>query len=380
MIDAIKIHNFKIHKDLDLEFKNLNLLVGLNSSGKSSVIQGLLLLLQNHKNGQLRSGLGLNGNLCNIGFISDALCQYADEDAGKEYIEFSVRNNGRVFSWKFAPQNRNLEVDYIPLVSEPVEDTDFTSGNVQYISAARLAPQESYPFRTNEVANLKQISLDKGKCELVVHFLYHYGKEKKFQINHALSYSPATSLDLIDQVSAWEGVISSNVNIVPQLEGKAFSLKYSYNKPGDIVPSKEFSATNVGFGLSYALPIIVAVLTAQPGDLIIIENPEAHLHPSGQAEMIRLISMAAQTGVQFIIETHSDHIINGLLVATKRFEETGKDGVDKALTNIYSFHKNQNTQTSDYEPINIIGDGKIDRQPEGFVEQTTKDLSYLLGF
>lgn len=380
MIEAIKIHNFKIHKNLELELRNLNLLVGMNSSGKSSVIQSLLLLLQNHKSGQLKSGLGLNGTLCNIGFISDALCQYADEKAGEEYIEFSVTNDGRAFCWKFAPKNRNLEVDYIPLVSATVEDSDFTSGNVQYISAARLSPQESYPFRTNEVSNLKQISLDQGKCELVVHFLYHYGKEKNFRINPALSYSPTISLDLIDQVSAWEGVISANVNVVPQPEGKSFSLKYSYNKPGDIVPSQAFSATNVGFGLSYALPIIVAVLTAQPGDLIIIENPEAHLHPAGQAEIIRLISMAAQTGVQFIIETHSDHIINGLLIATKKYEETGKDGLDKALTKVYSFYKNQDTQTSDFDPVNIIGDGKIDYQPDGFVDQTTKDLSYLLGF
>ncbi|WP_285828046.1 DUF3696 domain-containing protein [Bacteroides acidifaciens] len=378
MIKTLNIQNFKIHKNSTLEFGNLNILTGINSSGKSSVIQSLLLLRQNQQAGQLDKGLELNGDLYDIGLIEDAFCQYADED----YIGFSVTTDkGKNYWWKYAAANRSLKKDFIPVAEHSCDQpADFLSNNFQYISASRWNPRESYPLNTNAVESKRQISQKKGECDLIVHYLYHYGIEKKYQVKEKLKHPNAASTELLDQVSAWEGVISDKVNVHPQMEGKAFVLKYSYNKPNDIVPSKEYNATNVGFGLSYALPIIVVMLTAQPGDLVIIENPEAHLHPQGQSELVRLIAIAAQQGVQIILETHSDHIINGVLIATKQFEEDNKNGIDKQLVKLFYFHKNEDTQTSCIDTINIIGDGKIDKQPTGFFDQTEKDLNYLLGF
>lgn len=378
MIRTLNIQNFKIHKNSTLEFGNLNILTGINSAGKSSVIQSLLLLRQNQQAGQLDKGLELNGDLYDTGLIEDAFCQYADEN----YIGFSITTDkGESYWWRYAAVNRSQKKDFIPIAEHSGgQSVDFLSGNFQYISASRWNPRESYPLNTNAVESKRQISQKKGECDLIVHYLYHYGVEKKYQIKEALKHPNAASTELLDQVSAWEGVISDKVNVHPQMEGKAFVLKYSYNKPNDIVPSKEYNATNVGFGLSYALPIIVAMLTAQPGDLVIIENPEAHLHPQGQSELVRLIAIAAQQGVQIIIETHSDHIINGVLIATKQFEEDDKNGIDKQLVKLFYFHKNEDTQTSCIDTINIIGDGKIDKQPAGFFDQTEKDLNYLLGF
>ena len=123
----------------------------------------------------------------------------------------------------------------------------------------------------------------------------------------------------------------------------------------------------------------MALLTASANSLIIIENPEIHLHPHGQSELAKLIARTAQMGAQIIIETHSDHIINGILVATKQFEN-GEKGVDRNKVQLLNCKKDDVTQTAEVTPINIIGDGKIDVQPEGFFDQTEKDLSYLLGF
>jgi len=74
-----------------------------------------------------------------------------------------------------------------------------------------------------------------------------------------------------------------------------------------------------GFGLSYTLPVITALLvgTLIPNSLVIIENPEAHLHPRGQTEIARLIALCAQVGTQIIIETHSDHLFDGIRIAAK---------------------------------------------------------------
>lgn len=78
-----------------------------------------------------------------------------------------------------------------------------------------------------------------------------------------------------------------------------------------------FTAQNVGFGISYVLPIVLALVKAKKGELIILENPEAHLHPRGQRKMGELIARAAQGGVQVIVETHSDHILNGIRFVCK---------------------------------------------------------------
>lgn len=78
-----------------------------------------------------------------------------------------------------------------------------------------------------------------------------------------------------------------------------------------------FRPVNVGFGVTYTLPIIVAILSAKVDDLIIIENPESHLHPKAQSILGKLFAIAANAGVQIIIESHSDHILNSLRVCVK---------------------------------------------------------------
>lgn len=372
MLTKLKIEGFKIHKSMELNLKNLNVFTGINSSGKTSVIQSLLLLRQSQLSNTLSDGLQLNGSLCDIGLSSDAICRFADDDK----IIFSLHENSSELQFIFGKDGSSIK-DMIPLNKKIGDETILNRSSVfsnrfQYIGASRWEPRESYPLNTTLVELKNQISEEKGRCELVVHYLHRYGNNI---INEYLKQDGFDSLLLRDQVSAWENVISKGVNVSVKPDGKTFVLKYSYAN----VVSHEFSATNVGFGLSYALPIIVALLSAQEGDLIIIENPETHLHPAGQSEMAKLIAYAAQIGVQVIVETHSDHIINGILVATKKFEN-GERGIDKENVNIVNFKKDESSQTAIVEPITIIGDGKIDVQPEGFFDQTEKDLGFLLDF
>ena len=89
----------------------------------------------------------------------------------------------------------------------------------------------------------------------------------------------------------------------------------SFDRTGDVA-TRPFRATNVGFGLSYILPVITAMLTP-PGTLCLVENPEAHLHPRGQTRIAELAVRAAMTGVQIIVETHSDHFLDGVRIAVR---------------------------------------------------------------
>jgi hypothetical protein len=72
------------------------------------------------------------------------------------------------------------------------------------------------------------------------------------------------------------------------------------------------SIADVGFGISQTLPVIVALLTAEPGQLVYIEQPEIHLHPKAQMAMAQILADAANRGVRVVVETHSSLLLLGV--------------------------------------------------------------------
>ena len=124
---------------------------------------------------------------------------------------------------------------------------------------------------------------------------------------------------------------------------------------------------NVGFGLSYALPVIVAALTASPGTLFLVENPEAHLHPAGQSLIGQFLTRVAAAGVQVVVETHSDHVINGMRLAAAR------DGLLPPSDAIIHFLADAGTRHT----IEIQGSGALTEWPPGFFDQSELDLGQL---
>jgi predicted ATPase len=375
MIQKITIKNFKAHSDTSLELSNLNILTGINGVGKSSIFQALLLLRQSQEYSVLKRGLQLNKPYCFIGSIEDAIYQYA----GNEPIEFGVQNSeGNNLVWHFSTVKNDLTGDFIPLIGNSPSDINglsIFSDNFHYIAASRVTKNESNTFA---VESRRQLSIERGQTELVAQFLYYYGKEKKEEIKFRDLRHPTNSEnDLLSQTTAWEREICPDLNIIPIRSGNSYTIKYSFNKKGDV--TNEFSSDNVGFGIGYSLPIIVAALSSGENSLILVENPEAHLHPRGQSEISRLLALAAHCGIQIILETHSEHIINSVLVACKKFEN-GEKGINKDLVRIYHFKRDEEKHCAIAESIKVLPDGKVDRQPEDFFEQTEKDLNYLLGF
>ena len=76
----------------------------------------------------------------------------------------------------------------------------------------------------------------------------------------------------------------------------------------------------MGFGYSYILSIVVTALIAKEGDIVILENPEAHLHPEAQTRLTFMLSKLVAMGIQVFIETHSEHVINGIRLASLKDE------------------------------------------------------------
>lgn len=160
--------------------------------------------------------------------------------------------------------------------------------------------------------------------------------------------------------------------MIPSKKGDKVIIEYGYKSNGDFMPIENLKSKNIGFGISYSLSIIVALLSAQPGAIILIENPEAHLHPKGQSKLTELICLAAKSGIQIIVETHSDHVLNGVRKAIN----SGK--IKKEEASVY-FFETDDQNTSVTNEIIFSDKGRIVNYKKGFFDQFDNDLDELIG-
>ena len=375
MIRKIKVNNFKSHLQTQLDFSNLTVMCGANGVGKSSALQVLLLLRESFLKSKF-DYLDLKSNPVTIGTAKDALYQFSNKDEIAFNIKTDIQDLDFVFEikdfTKTMIQKSKHIFDFKKIDLEPL-----FGKTCQFISAARLGPQLSYPKDDVVVDVYNQISVIEGKAEHFIHFLQ---RKKDNEVIPELCLPNIKTTDLFSQVTAWEREISLGVNVVVQDIGNlGYELKYQFNTNSEKGRTNEFKASNVGFGLSYVMPVIVAILSAPKDAVIFIENPEAHLHPYGQAKLAELICKASQAGIQIVVETHSDHIINGILVQCKNFEES-KVGISKDNVSIYHFTRDEEKHCTNAEKIKIEEDGHIRYAPKGFFDQFTVDRKRLIGF
>ncbi|AKG21400.1 AAA family ATPase [Calothrix sp. 336/3] len=388
MISSLTLTNFKPFKYQSLVFKPLTLLSGLNSTGKSSVLQSLLLLRQSFQKGLLKEKiLFLNGDLINIGTAKDAIFEGASK---KEKLGFEIIDKDGLKSiWEFKYEedrdanflSDEIDANFLNIVSEPGDNKVYESSlftkNFHYIEAERIGPRV---FNRMSYDTVKLSGNFGHKCEYTLHFLAI--NENEAIPNAKLSHpnvkvsknqydSPEIpSRKLIDQVEAWMGEISPGtriqINSNPDMDVISFQGAYR--------DSNYYRSTNLGFGIIYTLPIIVAVLASKPDTLILVENPEAHLHPKGQVKMGELLALAASCGVQIIIETHSDHVLNGIRLAV----HGGKIKPDDVQLHYFQRHEQQGETITEVVSPRIDRNGRIDKWPDGFFDEWEKSLDVLL--
>lgn len=363
MINSVELKNFKCFENQIFNLGKLTLCTGLNSSGKSSFIQSLLLLRQSYDQDLLPEvGLALNGDLVNIGTAQDALFEGAVEDK----IGFRITWKDQEGIWSF---NYNRVADVLSLDSPPtspeIYKTSLYSNSFHYLTAERIGPRPFFETSDFQVRQREQIG---SRGEYAAHFLSVY-RDKSIP-NPALSHPKAESFSLIEQVRAWMGEVSPGTRIERKLSPDMglVSLQFSYGL------SNPYRATNVGFGITYTLPILLIILASSPGTLILLENPEAHLHPKGQSMMGHLLALAASCGVQVIVETHSDHVLNGIRLAVHGGKIKPED---------VCLHFFQRIEQSDQALTQVISpkidrNGRIDRWPDGFFDEWDKSLDVLL--
>ena len=364
MISRLRIQRFKCFEDQEIVFRNLTLLVGGNATGKSTVIQALLVLRQSDP--WLDDGtLLLNGKLVNVGTAKDALYSQSQKDS----IAFHLTDQDEKYPpypyvFEFAcprgkPDVYTLSGDQQFRYTPEMNILNRGPG-VTYLNAERLGPRLLYPmiddwFRETNVGT---------RGEYTAYCLAEFGNKRLD--NPDLAYPGESNLSLKYQTELWMRRIIPNLDIDIQPISQADQVRIGLKNQG--VATDYLRPTNTGFGISYTLPIIVAALMSEPGSMLIVENPEAHLHPASQSEMGQFLARAAAAGVQVIVETHSDHILNGARLAVKR-------GVLKSKDVSIQFFA-QNAQENKIEVITpkIDADGRIDLWPDGFFDQMEKDL------
>lgn len=355
MINKIRISGFKCFDYAELELKNFTLLAGQNSAGKTTVIQSIFAMLQNGKN-------PFRGEYMNIGKpneLRNALTENR-EIVFHMYYEWLGKVKSRM---KKISQIETIETsDTMEMIGEDDAGDIIDQMKVIYCSADRIGVKDTYEKYLGD-----DILIGKN-CEYAFHYLSAHNEDRQ-DIDKDFIYNTQSKLTFGGQVDYWLNKIMGYRVKAREIEKTEFIqvLYMDERMPFEIRPK------NVGTGVTYITEIVVAALSCNTGDLLIIENPEIHLHPSGQAELVKFLALLAQYGVQVIVETHSDHIYNGIRKSI-RLDEISCENVS-----IYFFKQNEKGCGV---PLNIpINDeGKALASSDGLFDQINKDLDVILGW
>ncbi|MBL8229403.1 MAG: DUF3696 domain-containing protein [Bryobacterales bacterium] len=367
MLESIELANFKAFREQTIPVSALTILSGLNGSGKSTLLQSLLVLAQSWELGYLERGkVALNGRHISLGTYGDVLFEGATDESA---IKIGLRWIGGEYE-RFTITGTYAEQRVCQLESS-LSETAFGARcrNLRFLRAERIGPRVNHELSEMGVA-YSGLGIS---GEFVAEFLAREGA-RPIAVS-GCQHAKAVSTSLRDNAEAWMSEFSPNLRLLAdeQSDQDRVRLRYQYEHSRGI--SNEYRPTNVGFGVSYALPVVVTVLAAKPGDLLLIEAPEAHLHPKGQATMGELMARAAQCGVQMIVETHSDHVMNGIRVAVHQRL------VDHSKVAFLYFEwdpKHEDGATT-VQRLAVDSRGRIDHWPAGFFDETDKSLEVLLG-
>lgn len=318
MLSQITLDRFKCFSHLCLPLKPLTLIAGVNGAGKSSVIQALLLLVQScrDKDYDWKNRLVINGGLTDLDNARFLL--YNSSEQGETTVDIVVENDEeKEIKFSVAPKQEDVvapcetEGD----LDEAKSKWPLFADSLVYLYADRERPRGKYiaSSKTRLDSRLGDITANNAAFLLAREI-----NGNKDIVIETLKRPEAKDTSVLRNISAWIGyIMGETVDVTARETEKDKEAKLEYtirNKNGE---DQVLSPLNMPFGHSYILPIILAVLTAPKDSLIMIENPESHLHPSAQSRMGEFLSRAANAGVQVIIETHSDHLMNGIRIACR---------------------------------------------------------------
>lgn len=369
MLTSLEINDFKCFSSLRIEFRPLTLLAGFNSGGKSTALQPLLLLAQALRQSSFPAKrFPLNGSIVRLGSVSDILPVNNPEPR----LMFQVSTASEVRFWMFGARagERALRFDGgegIDVEADGHEESVSVIkclSQLQFLSAVREGTLDGFPVPDLESRAYRNVGVDGRYAP----FAYEKFADDEIAEPRRHPSEPASSLR--KQVDAWMAHLfpgaQASVQYFPQLS--LLGLQFRCSLIGDWM-----RPANVGYGFSYAFPLIIALLTARDGQTVIVDSPEAHLHPSAQSAMGKMLAQFSAAGVQIIAETHSDHLLNGVRLAIK------SRVINHELIQFLFFSGATGSGHGVVVP-RVDEEGQIYEWPDGFFDQSEKDLVRIAGW
>lgn len=370
MIKSVSLQNFKCFSEKrDIELAKITILYGHNGRGKSSISQALLLIGQSMKDRNDIDQLSIVGDLVQLDTFNDIKTAGAKPEEFKFWINTDKETVELGFSpFEGKPQLGRLSTliyndeDRFVVQSTPTGDAmsdgdkvAFSTSDINilqqlksvvYISAGRLGP-------VNDV--LRNDSLPSNNI----------GTRGENLLN-ALSHQTP---DFVAHVSSCISKILGGGSVMIR-DNTATRLELMLNSRDD---NPLFHPVNVGFGYSYVLPVIVGTLLADNGSVVIIENPEAHLHPRAQSRIMEfLIDQSIRKDLQLIIETHSDHVVNGMRISMKK----GLLNTDESIVQHFAYTDQISSPV--ITRITCDAKGNLSDYPEDFQDEWTAQMMELI--
>jgi len=377
MLTHLKLDNFKIWKTTGpMRLAPVTLLLGTNSSGKSSLIQSLLLIRQTVKGDDPNVDLNLGnpdvGDSVTLGQFKDVLCRRWSTSS-RIGIEFRWTPTGAamdsaLFTASYragkagSAELQSLRIGlgskgFIAERSRPgVYWLWFSGESRRTRQQSEFRPQRSFTFSPaalelvgERAAELRDVGL--GLLEELGRIIYlgpirrlaqrdyvwngrlpsGLGDDGARAVDaliasgvaaHAAKRTgklPPAEAKLITDTAKWLDAMDLADGLAVQVLGGSTRYELIVERQGERTNLKD-----VGVGVSQVLPVIVAALYAAPGHIVIVEEPESHLHPLAEAVLAELFAeVSAERGVQFIVETHSEHLFRRMQTLMARQRVSG---------------------------------------------------------
>lgn len=362
-IEKIILKNFKCHKNFEADLKKLNILTGSNAAGKSSLVQALLLAYKSWEECEKKR---VNTNKI-YGMNLGIPINIVSEDLEEKNIEIELFLNGKKNKVVLGFPDDNDEISFDICNEEDILEAKEHEYNLSKISLFYLNAERKGPRIVSFINDIMPYSVGTSG-ENTGYVLSEMDKLQK--VAGAFHLPKDLRISEIDRFSAnceeWLNVIIPDTKIRYSVDVEKNITTVMLQNQGEF-----HLPIATGFGITYVLPIIVQALAASmiKNSVLIVENPKAHLHPLSQSRLGKFLALAAVNGVQVVLETHSEHIVDGCriqIAKEKQFENM----------KILFFEKRDNMSIC--KNINIQDDGELEEWPEGFFDQKRADLRELL--
>lgn len=332
MIQKVFIKNYRNINTEDFEIRPLTIFTGLNSTGKSSCFFAILDLM--YENKDLMSLLLLRDY--NFSFAANR----NRNNSAKEYCVKITDTNDQTLKMRITQDKKNISGN----LSLNLEDTLF------YLSANRLG--YNYPA---------ELVSDQFRVGFQGEYLYGTFEKRKSQKLDDKLIKDNNSYTLSTQVSYWLSYILKNKFEMHTEKINDNNIKVSYTADG----IDNLSPRQLGVGVSYLVKVIIMCLTSNIGDVLMIENPEIHLHPGAQSRLGEFFAFIARAGIQILLETHSEHMLDSVQYQIFKNNLSSQDAVLYYKSNI-----EENFIRLDYQ-----NDGHYNKEfPTGFFDATLSEL------